>query len=591
MDHFVQVRFHRYKGFKQYAVSLTRFNVLVGPNNCGKSTIVGAFRILSEAMRKARARRPQKVAGPDGSTLGYVVDTASISEATENVFYDYDDSEPATIRFKLSNGNELLLFFPEAGTCYLICYPKGREIQDPTDFRRAYDTQIALVPILGPVDHNEVLREKEAARLALLSTRAARNFRNIWYHYSDDFDEFRELVNSTWPGMDIDPPQVDYSGSPTRLLMFCPEQRTPREMYWTGFGFQVWCQMLTYLIQGRESSIFLIDEPDIYLHSDLQRQLLGILRSLGPDILIATHSTEIISEAESDDLVLVNKKSRHAKRVRHPGELQRVFQVLGSNLNPILTQLAKTKRALFVEGKDFLVLSRFARKLGKPAVANRSDFAVVPAEGFNPRKIKDFTDGINTTLGSRIAPAAVFDRDYRSEGESRAIEKEMEQHCTFARIHSRKEIENFLLNPIPLKRAVESRLAEHKKRTGESIAFKEEMSKILDEITSAKRNMVMARYLECRKKFMKSQDPAIANETIIEGLVAEFDRAWDDLETRLRLVPGKEVLSELNTRLQEDYGVTITPTLIVESFNRAEVETEMIELIEEIEKFSQSRPS
>ncbi len=90
--------------------------------------------------------------------------------------------------------------------------------------------------------------------------------------------------------------------------MFCPESRIPREIFWAGFGFQVWCQMLTHLIQSGNSSVFLIDEPDIYLHSDLQRQLLGLLRNLGPDILIATHSAEIIAEAEPDDIVLINKQ-------------------------------------------------------------------------------------------------------------------------------------------------------------------------------------------------------------------------------------------------------------------------------------------
>jgi predicted ATP-dependent endonuclease of OLD family len=65
--------------------------------------------------------------------------------------------------------------------------------------------------------------------------------------------------------------------------------------------------MLTHLIQSSESSLFLIDEPDIYLHSDLQRQLLGILRNLGPDILIATHSMEIINEAEGDDIILITR--------------------------------------------------------------------------------------------------------------------------------------------------------------------------------------------------------------------------------------------------------------------------------------------
>jgi hypothetical protein len=151
--------------------------------------------------------------------------------------------------------------------------------------------------------------------------------------------------------MDIEPPRVDYSHQKPRLHMFCPEDRIPREIFWVWFGFQVWCQMLTHVIQSREAALFLIDEPDIYLHSDLQRQLLGLLRNMGPDIVVATHSTEIIVEAEVDDLVLVNKQQRNAKRNQHPSQLQKVFEALGSNINPILTQLAKTRRVVFVGGK------------------------------------------------------------------------------------------------------------------------------------------------------------------------------------------------------------------------------------------------
>jgi hypothetical protein len=138
------------------------------------------------------------------------------------------------------------------------------------------------VPILGPVEHHEPLYQAEAARLALFNYRAARNFRNIWFHYPTDFKEFRTALQQTWPGMDILPPEIDRSHEKPLLFMFCPEQRIPRELFWAGFGFQVWCQMLTHLIQSKNVSVFLIDEPDIYLHSDLQRQLLGLLRNLGP---------------------------------------------------------------------------------------------------------------------------------------------------------------------------------------------------------------------------------------------------------------------------------------------------------------------
>ena len=209
LEHFTSVRFHRYKAFRDYVISLDRFNVLVGPNNSGKSTILGAFRILSEGIRKARSRNPTMVPSPHGQTRGYFVELQDIPVATENIFYDYDDSEPATIRFRISNGNELLLFFPEPLTCFLVCNTQGRHVTSTSTFKSQYNVSIGFVPILGPVEHDEQLYQKEAARLALLTHRAARNFRNIWYHYPEEFDEFRALIRSTWLGMDIQKPEVD----------------------------------------------------------------------------------------------------------------------------------------------------------------------------------------------------------------------------------------------------------------------------------------------------------------------------------------------------------------------------------------------
>ena len=585
-DHFTSVSFYRYKGFRQYSIALQHFNILVGPNNCGKSTILGAFRILAEAMRKARSKRPELIEGPDGQIFGYSIDLSNIPISTENVFYDYDDSEPAIIEFHLSNRNKLILFFPKVGFCSLICQPKDRSIHTTSQFKKAYNSPIGFVPILGPVEHNEPLYQKDAARLALLTHRASRNFRNIWYHYPEEFDKFRDLVRSTWQGMDIEQPQLDQTHSPSLLHMFCPEERIPREIFWAGFGFQVWCQMLTYIIRGRESSIFLIDEPDIYLHSDLQRQLLGILRSLGPDILIATHSTEIISEAEPDNILVVNKQWKAVKRIKHPDELQRVFQVLGSNLNPVLTQLAKTKKALFVEGKDFQILSRFAQKLGFNHVANRTEFAVIPAEGFNVNKVCDFTKGIEITLGITVKSAIIFDRDYRSDIECDEIKKTLEKHCDFVHIHRRKEIENFLLHPTVLDRAIQTRLAEYNKRAFKNIEFSGVVSDILTQITDKIRNRIVAQYLEKRRLFERTKNPGLATETITEHLISEFDKIWGDLNERLKIVPGKEILGDLNTFLQQNYSISISKTLIVDSFRKEEIESEMRELILLIAEFA-----
>jgi hypothetical protein len=583
--HFTSVRFHHYKAFRDYTISLQKFNVLVGPNNSGKSTILGAFRILAEGIRKGRARNPEFVPGPHGDTKGYLLDLKDIPVATENMFFDYDDSQPATVRFRISNGNELLLFVPEQGMCSLICLTKGRPVTSKSTFESQYNISVGFVPILGPVEHDEPLYQKEAARLALLTHRAARNFRNIWYHYPDDFDEFRDLVRSTWPGMDIDLPTVESSHDRPLLKMFCPEDRIPREIFWAGFGFQVWCQMLTYIVRGKESSLFIIDEPDIYLHADLQRQLLSVLKALGPDILIATHSTEIISETDPDDLLVINKTFPSARRIKHPTQLQQVFQVLGSNLNPTLTQLAKTKRALFVEGKDFQLLSRFARKLDRHILANRSDFAVIPVEGFNPAKVRDFILGMETTLGTRVVTGVIFDRDYRSEEECSKEVSLLEKHSVFARIHGRKELENFLLLPKPLQRAIEHRIIERNKRTGSNEAFNEDVEELLGRLTDPLRYKVEAKYLARRRPFEKSKTPGYEDSSIDEKLMIEFNERWMDAEQRRLLVPGKETLANLNGYLQEKYSVTVSASLIIECFKREEIEEEMISLIDQLEEF------
>jgi energy-coupling factor transporter ATP-binding protein EcfA2 len=583
---FVRVDFTHFKAFDSFTLNLRPFNILVGPNNAGKSTILAAFRILAAAMRRASTRKAEIVRGPLGLAPGHKIDLSAVSVAEENIFYNYDDSRPASVRFRLSNKNELLLYFPERDTCYLIPEAHEGRASTPSTFRTSFNCPIGFVPILGPVEHIETLYEKEAARQALFNYRAARNFRNIWYHYPEKFDEFRAALIQTWPGMDIEPPEINTSHQKPRLDMFCPEERIPREIFWAGFGFQVWCQMLTHIIQGNNASIFLIDEPDIYLHSDLQRQLIGLLRNMGPDILIATHSTEIITEAETDDIVLINKRHKVAQRIRNPSQLEAVFKILGSNLNPVLTQLAKTRRAVFVEGKDFQILAKLAKKLGFDEVGNRGEFAVVPVDGFNPERIRILKLGMETTLGGKIAAAAILDRDYRSDVELTLIAKQCGSFCELVAIHERKEIENFLLVPAALNRAAARRIADQVRRTGHAMEYRTDAATILDSFASQKKSYVVSQYLAERRRFERVHSPTMHEATINEVALDEFEESWKIVSKRLDIIPGKEAMSFLNQHLQDEYGVSLTPTAIIDAMRTDEVPAEIQKLVRDLSKFS-----
>ena len=578
------IRFYNYKAFKEYSVSLTEFNVLVGPNNAGKSTVLGALRILSEGIRRARHKSPVLVDGPkERKVWGYPINLEGLPVSTENVFHNYEDSEPATVDFRLSNGSSLKLFFPSKEVCYLICDAE-RYIKTPSVFRKEFDLEIVLVPILGPVEHNEPLFLKEAARTALLSHRASRNFRNIWHHFNEGFDEFRKTIQETWPGMDIQPPELIPRENKTILCMFCPEERFPREIFWAGFGFQVWCQMLTFILQAKEASLLVIDEPDIYLHSDLQRQLVGLLKELGPAIIIATHSAEIITEVEPQSLLNVNKRFQSARRIKDVHELQQIFSALGSNLNPTLTQLAKTRRVVFVEGKDFQILSRFARRLGLEAAANRADFAIVQVEGYNPTRVRDLATGMEKTLGEKLLKIVIFDRDYRSEEEAAYITGELKKFCWHAVVHSRKELENFLLVPSVLERAIAKNIKERGEAATDCPEFTESIQHRLMTLSKDMKAAVFSRILDGSQKFKRSIRDSEHNVTIFETGLNEIDAKWGIFEERMKLVGGKDLFSELNGYLQKTYRVNLSIRSVADSFKRPEMCPEIVELLMKLDE-------
>jgi len=264
------VRFSNFKALNDYSISLQGMNILVGPNNSGKSTIISAFRILDMALRTARSRKAERVPTPSGSFgPGHRIPEKIISVSLENVATNYNN-EDSKIEFRLTNKNRLILFFPNDGGCILTWETPGVSVSNPTKFKQEFPINIQVVPVLGPLEHKETIVTEDTVKSALSTHRASRRFRNYWMYFPDGWSDFATLVSKTWIGMEINLPER-IGGFDDKLAMFCREDRIDREIYWAGFGFQVWCQLLTHLFRSREASIVVIDEPEIYLHPDVQR--------------------------------------------------------------------------------------------------------------------------------------------------------------------------------------------------------------------------------------------------------------------------------------------------------------------------------
>jgi hypothetical protein len=56
------------------------------------------------------------------------------------------------------------------------------------------------------------------------------------------------------------------------------------------------------------------------------------------------------------------------------------------------------------------------------------------------------------------------------------------------------------------------------------------------------------------------------------------------------MLPGKDALGRLNERLQLSFGVTVTPTAIIDSMTNEEVPDEMVKLLASLNRFADARP-
>lgn len=577
------VDFRNFKAMSQYSLSLQHMNILVGPNNCGKSTILSAFRALSAGIRRARAKSPEWVPGPEGFTYGYKLSDDVLPISIENVHTDYEDSA-STVTFRLSTGNKLQLYFPIEGSCYLIPISDPIAIRTPSQFRSVYPISIGIVPVLGPVEHEEEILNEETVRKGLATHRASRHFRNSWYFFPERFSEFSSLVEKTWPGMKIEQAgRADHLSS--KLVMFCIENRIPRELFWAGFGFQIWCQLLTHITRAKDDTILIVDEPEIYLHPDVQRQLLNILREAGPDILLATHSTEIMGEADHSEILLVDKKKKSAHRLKDIEGVQQALDIVGSIQNITLTQLARNRRLVFVEGlTDFRIIRRFAQKLGLHELASGIDLTPVESGGFSSwESILSFAQVFEKAVGRSVNIGVIYDRDYLPNEQVNDILVDLNKHLELAHIHDRKEIENYLLIPAALERTLKKGIQEREKRYGNKIDLTISIIKILEDVTMPIKSDVQAQYIAKRSKYFEHSK--IDNATITAQTISEFETKWGQLETRMEIVPGKEVLKRVREICQNEYAVNLTENRIIDEISKIEMPSCLIQLINRLDTY------
>ena len=354
-----RVRLLRYKGFENFDLRLGRQAVLVGPNNAGKTTLIHALRLTASLLRFARRRNAFEGFEDDTfdtyprDVLGYPVAQVGTRELSwyvdENLRHEFQ-SAATGLEVGFKSKACLRVVWPAEGSAffYLDKVP-GVVARTASEVRSCVPT-IGVVPTLLPLEDREEVLNAMYVWESVGTRRTSRHFRNQLFHTRESspscFDSFVDFVVTNTPEISGMALRAVYTGSARELDLFVTETATNREkeVYWLGDGLQIWLQVLLHIWLNMDVETLILDEPDVFLHPDLQRRLVSILDDLDRQVILATHAPEIVAEANKDAVVWVDRTRRRSRRAGEPPVLSKLNAVLGSGFNLGLARASLSRR-------------------------------------------------------------------------------------------------------------------------------------------------------------------------------------------------------------------------------------------------------
>jgi predicted ATPase len=596
--HIRRVWCRNFKGFSEVELFLDDFSVLVGTNSSGKSSLLQAISLAHRLILLHAHIGESEVSFPlsEGRLLLPDVLPVAISRdlwhrGQQRVGRSRHVGVEVGVEYE--NGYKF-----EFSVRALFGSLNSRVVDSPGGIPRSeYNRLLHRPPVIVPAAVGVVVEEeyRTPARLAglLASGRPNETIRNHLNELSatdpEGFAAIKEILETHFAAH-ID--RVDFKPESDQFISAVYADSTvEHDLFSAGGGFLQVLQLLVFAY-SYNAGLLALDEPDAHLHSSLQQIVVGILESLsartGCQILLATHSKEIINFVDSGRLIPVRKGEPTLAHLRpYQGAIE-LLQDVGAVDNVDAYSLILSKRCLFVEGgSDERYLKRFAAKLGAGVFEGDTKVVMIPTSGVTETRHLQQLDLFEQLIGrGEIASLQVVDRDGLPAA---LLDAATENAARPYHVLARDSVENYLLIPEAIMRVINSELA----RRGDNRRV--DIDEVVAEIESAcdeLRDAMVDRSTDSIERFhlaRRTQGRPNASAMAAEAR-QHVANAFDSFEGKISVVQGRRLLGILRGRFQDIYQVSFSNDHIIEEISRDEVPLEIQDLVRQLEALPSTSP-
>ena len=404
-----------FKSIEEQTYEFAQFDLLVGRNNSGKSTILQALAIWQFCVDEFRRVNRQGKTGAQVILPNFTAlpvpefnllwkektdrryPTVNGSRKQEFILVEIDVAwisetpEPKRCSF----GVRLRYSSPQ--TIYAIPsegWKHFRGLAGKADQSDSLLPVIAYVPPFSGLEPSEEWRDDGPLRKQVGKAQPGSVLRNlllrVWEENREDWSELQRIIKQ-WFSVDLREPQYE-RGVDTQIVCEYRQGEKYYDIISGGSGFHQTLTLLAFFY-GYKPTTILLDEPDAHLHVNLQREILDYFKNQkalqrNTQFLIATHSEEFIQGVDVRQIIsLLDKEPKRVEAT--PAILTAMADV--SNLE--ITQLSELSVPIlvYVEGEtDERLLRGWSSSLDMQDILNQVCFRVM--SGGSKDKMKADSD-------------------------------------------------------------------------------------------------------------------------------------------------------------------------------------------------------